>query len=129
MKQHGNQTYHEDEILPIHFETYEQYCDELNDFLSQYVGLFITNHYDEENSLIEIDKAVHSLINNTYELIPEDWRVNFFEKLEQYLQSNPTHAQEVFHYIIDLSVDKMETTEYPSTINKEIIEILFSTFQ
>ena len=128
MKQHGNQTYHEDEILPIHFETYEQYCDELNDFLSQYVGLFITNHYDEENSLIEIDKAVHSLINNTYELIPEDWRVNFFEKLEQYLQSNPTHAQEVFHYIIDLSVDKMETTEYPSTINEEIIEMLKKEF-
>ncbi|KAL7720694.1 Methyltransferase domain-containing protein [Entamoeba marina] len=116
------------EILPDGFNSYEEYCDQLNEFLKHHEFLIVGNHYNEQNELTYIDRNVHALLFDQYHNLPLDWIESFFDPLEHYLHNNPSHANEVYCYIMDLVSDHMPTKAYPEGVDVNLIKELQKTF-
>ena len=109
-----------DEIIPKGFNNYEEYLNEILEFLTPNVILFAHNIYNEEKELIYIEKSVHSLLNKEYEMLPKEY-LNYFNLLEEYMKKNPDDSEAIYEFIMDLSTD--ELPEIPSKHDKKKKEL------
>ncbi|EAL43690.1 hypothetical protein conserved [Entamoeba histolytica] len=120
--------HHTEEILPTTFTSYEKYCDELNNFLSQYEYLFVGNTYDESHELLSVTKSVHWMITDHYRNLPTEWIKEYYEPLEHYLKTHPEHSKEVYCYMMNITTDIMPSVVLPPKVDKDIVNYLASNY-
>ena len=91
-----------DEIIPKGYTTYEEYLNDLNEFLYKYQIIFTNNIYNEKKELIKINRAVNSLINKDYEMYPKEF-LNYFNSIKEYMKYHIEDSKVIYEFLMDLS--------------------------
>ncbi|ELP94784.1 hypothetical protein EIN_246680 [Entamoeba invadens IP1] len=83
------------EILPETISSYEEYSTRLLNVLSTHTECFV--HYKYSNGvLIGTESPTRVLLNNIYQSLPVEWRVNFFDKFREVSLLHPESSSLVW---------------------------------
>ena len=100
------EAFDEDEIIPKGYKTYEEYIDDLNNFLNENQILFTHNKYNDKKELEYVEKSVHSLINKEYEMLNKHI-LNYFNSIKEYMKKHPEESEILYELLMDLSTDDL----------------------
>ena len=110
----------EDEIIPKGYKTYEDYIDDINNFLFDNQILFSHNRYNDKKELIYVEKSVHSLINKEYEMLNKNI-LNYFNSIKKYMIKHPEEIEILLELLMDISNDELPMI--PSKDDKKKAEL------
>ena len=113
-----------DEIIPKGYTTYEEYLNDLNEFLYKYQIIFTNNVYNEKKELIKINRAVNSLINKDYEMYPKEF-LNYFNSIKEYMKYHIEDSKVIYEFLMDLSTDELPTLPGEDEKKKNELKKLF----
>lgn len=114
----------EDEIIPKGYKTYEEYLDDINNFLNLNQILFTHNIYNDKKELIYVEKSVHSLINKEYEMLNKSF-LNYFNSIKEYMKKHSEDSEVIFEFLMDLSTDELPTIPSKNDKRKNELKELF----
>jgi len=119
-----NEDFDIDEIIPKEYKSYEQYLDDINSFLYTNVILFVHNKYNEKKELLCVEKAIYSLINNEYQLLPKEF-LHYFNSIKDYMKNHLEESEIIFEFLMDLSTDELPKIPSKNEKKKNELKQLF----
>jgi len=119
-----NQEFNVDEIIPKGYKTYEEYIKDIIGFLHSYQILFTHNKYNEKKELVYVNKAVFSLIDKEYDLLPKEF-VNYFNSIKEYMNNHKEDSKIIFEFLMDLSTDELPNVPSENEKIKNELKELF----
>ena len=119
-----NEDFDIDEIIPKEYKSYEQYLDDINSFLYTNVILFVHNKYNEKKELLCVEKAIYSLINNEYQLLPKEF-LHYFNSIKDYMKNHLEESEIIFEFLMDLSTDDLPKIPSKNEKKKNELKQLF----
>ena len=120
-----NEEFNIDEIIPKGYNTYEEYLNEIVEFLNSYIILFTHNRYNSEKEFLYAERGVHSLINKEYELLPKEF-VDYFNSIKEYMKKNSKDSEAILEFLMDLSTDELPNIPSKNDDKKNELKQLFN---